>query len=254
MIIDAHLHADARPVENFKDMNIAGVEAIVTCAYDSLAMKQSNVCFEHFDKIVFDEAKRVEPHNIKLYSAVGIHPRAIPQDYMNVLKHLEDYLKYEHVIAIGEIGLETISDLEQEVFIKQLKYADENNYRVIVHTPRTNKAEVTETISKLLDENIKPELVQLDHIDFSIIDLVIDKGYNLGITVQPLKMSVNDTVKMLDEYGFEKFVLDSDMSPAPSNHMSLPETKHELTVEGYKKSDIDKVMFKNVSKFHKLKL
>ena len=39
MIIDAHLHADARPVENFKDMNIAGVEAIVTCAYDSLAMK-----------------------------------------------------------------------------------------------------------------------------------------------------------------------------------------------------------------------
>jgi hypothetical protein len=57
---------------------------------------------------------------------------------------------------------------------------------------------------------------------------VIDKGYTLGITVQPLKMSTMDTVKMLNEYGFDKFVLDSDISYAPSNPLSLPETRHEL--------------------------
>ena len=58
MIIDAHLHADCRPVEDFKNMKIAGVNAIVSCAYDPLEMKKSNVSFEHFDRIVNRETCR----------------------------------------------------------------------------------------------------------------------------------------------------------------------------------------------------
>ncbi len=254
MIIDAHLHADARPVENFKEMKIAGIDAIVTCAYDALAMKHSIVTLEHFDKIVYDEPKRVEKENIKLYCAVGIHPRAIPKDYENVLEKIPEYLEEPNVLAIGEIGLDSITDMQEEVFVKQLQYADENNINVIVHTPRTNKKEVCQRSIELIDENIKPQLVQLDHIDYSIVDIAIDKGYTLGITVQPLKMSTPDTVKMLDEYGFEQFVLDSDISPAPSNHLSLPETKHELEITGHSRKDIEKVTYKNVAKFHNLKL
>ena len=254
MIIDAHLHADCRPVEDFRNMNIAGVDAIVSCAYDPLDMKKSNVSFEHFNRIINREAKRVENEGIKLYCAVGVHPRAIPIDYDTVIEKLPEYLEKNNVIAIGEIGLERADELEQEVFIKQLKLADENRCNIIVHTPRTNKKEVTEKIVKLLDEHINPKLVQLDHIDFSIIDSLIDKDYTLGITVQPLKMSTEETVKMLEEYGYDKFVLDSDISYAPSNPMSLPETKHELEKNGVKKNSIDKVMYKNVLKFHKINL
>lgn len=254
MIIDAHLHADCRPVEDFKNMNMAGVDAIVSCAYDPLDMNKSNVSFEHFNRIINREAKRVENEGIKLYCAVGVHPRAIPIDYDTVIEKLPEYLEKNNVIAIGEIGLERADELEQEVFIKQLKLADENGYNIIVHTPRTNKKEVTNQIVKLLDEHINPKLVQLDHIDFSIIDSLIDKEYTLGITVQPLKMSTDETVKMLEEYGYDKFVLDSDISYAPSNPMSLPETKHELEKKGVDKNSIDKVMYKNVLKFHKIKL
>lgn len=254
MIIDAHLHADCRPVEDFKNMRIAGVNAIVSCAYDPLDMNKSNVSFEHFNRIVYRESKRVTNEGIKLYCAVGVHPRAIPSDYEKVIEKLPEYMEKDNVIAVGEIGLESLDETQQEVFVNQLKLADENGYNVIVHTPRTNKAEVTGKIVELLDENIRPELVQLDHIDFSIVDGVVDKKYTLGITVQPLKMSTEDTVKMLDEYGYDKFVLDSDISYAPSNPMSLPETKHELEKMGVNKNSIDKVMFKNVLRFHNLKL
>lgn len=254
MIIDAHLHADCRPVEDFTNMNMAGVKAIVSCAYDPLEMKKSNVSFEHFDRIVFREEKRVQNEGIKYYCAVGVHPRAIPVDYKLVIEKLPEYLEKDNVIAIGEIGLEKADDIEQEVFIEQLKFADEYNQRVIVHTPRNNKKEVTDIITGLLDEHINPKLVQLDHVDFSIVDSLIDKEYSLGITVQPLKMSVKDTVKMLENYGFDRFILDSDISYAPSNPMSLPETKHELEKNSVNSSNIDKVMFKNVSKFYKLKL
>lgn len=254
MIIDAHLHADCRPVEDFKNMKIAGVNAIVSCAYDPLEMKKSNVSFEHFDRIINREAKRVENEGIKLYCAVGVHPRAIPTDFEKVIEKLPEYLEKKNVIAIGEIGLETADDLEQKVFVEQLKIADENNYKIIVHTPRTNKVEITEKIVKLLDEHINPRLVQLDHVDFSIVDSIIDKDYSLGITIQPLKMSTEETIQMLEKYGYDKFVLDSDISYAPSNPLSLPETKHELEKMGVNKNSINKVMFENVLKFYNIKL
>lgn len=254
MIIDAHLHADCRPVEDFKNMKIAGVNAIVSCAYDPLEMKKSNVSFEHFDRIINREAKRVENEGIKLYCAVGVHPRAIPTDFDKVIEKLPEYLEKKNVIAIGEIGLETADDLEQKVFVEQLKIADENNYKIIVHTPRTNKVEITEKIVKLLDEHINPRLVQLDHVDFSIVDSIIDKDYSLGITIQPLKMSTEETIQMLEKYGYDKFVLDSDISYAPSNPLSLPETKHELEKMGVNKNSINKVMFENVLKFYNIKL
>lgn len=254
MIIDAHLHADCRPVEDFKNMKIAGVNAIVSCAYDPLEMKKSNVSFEHFDRIINREAKRVENEGIKLYCAVGVHPRAIPTDFEKVIEKLPEYLEKKNVIAIGEIGLETADDLEQKVFVEQLKIADENNYKIIVHTPRTNKVEITEKIVKLLDEHINPRLVQLDHVDFSIVDSIIDKEYSLGITIQPLKMSTEETIQMLEKYGYDKFVLDSDISYAPSNPLSLPETKHELEKMGVNKNSINKVMFENMLKFYNIKL
>ncbi|MEE1118031.1 TatD family hydrolase [Methanosphaera sp.] len=254
MIIDAHLHADCRPVEDFKNMKIAGVNAIVSCAYDPLEMKKSNVSFEHFDRIINREAKRVENEGIKLYCAVGVHPRAIPTDFEKVIEKLPEYLEKKNVIAIGEIGLESADDLEQKIFVEQLKIADENNYKIIVHTPRTNKVEITEKIVKLLDEHINPRLVQLDHVDFSIVDSIIDKEYSLGITIQPLKMSTEETIQMLEKYGYDKFVLDSDISYAPSNPLSLPETKHELEKMGVNKNSINKVMFENVLKFYNIKL
>lgn len=254
MIIDAHLHADCRPVEDFEKMNIGGVKAIVSCAYDPLEMNKSNVSFEHFNRIVNREPKRVENEGIKFYCAVGVHPRAIPSDYEKVIEKIPEYMEKDNVVAVGEIGLESLDDMEEKVFVEQLKLADENGYNVIVHTPRTNKVEVTGKTVELLDEYIDPKLVQLDHIDFSIVESVIDKKYVLGITVQPLKMSTVDTVKMLEEYSYDRFVLDSDISYAPSNPMSLPETKHELERIGVNKNSIDKVMFENVSKFHNLKL
>lgn len=156
MIIDAHVHADCRPIEDFRDIKIGGVNAIITCAHDPLEMKQSNVNIEHLNRLVYNEPKRVAKHGVKTYVAVGIHPRAIPSDYNKVIEKLPDYLKKKHVIAIGEIGINAIRDIEKEVFIKQLHFADENNYNVIVHTPRTDKKKVTKTTIELLDENINP--------------------------------------------------------------------------------------------------
>ncbi|MFZ0441820.1 MAG: TatD family hydrolase, partial [Methanobacterium sp.] len=231
-MIDAHIHADTRPYEDFEKMAVAGIDKAVSCAHDPMRMSTSDVVLDHINRIMENDTKRAADNGLKLYSAIGVHPRSISPDYKVVLDKLPEMLEYKNVVAIGEIGLETGSELEVEVFKKQLKLAQDLNMKVIVHTPRTKKKEVTEITASLIEDNIETKLVQLDHVDKSIIDRVFDLDGILGITVQPQKMTPNEAVNMMDEYGFDKFVLDSDMSSSPSDPLSVPKTVHRLKLAG----------------------
>lgn len=240
-MIDSHIHADTRPYEDFEMMKIAGIKKAITCAHDPLKMSTSDVVFDHWDRILSNDIKRAASNGLKLYAAIGIHPRSISADYERALEKLPCYLKNDIVVAVGEIGLETASKLEKEVFKRQLKLAESLEMKVIVHTPRRNKKEVTGVITSIIEENIDPEMVIIDHVDKSIVDDVIEFGSMLGITVQPLKMTPEEAVSLISEYGFEKFTLNSDMSSSPSDPLSVPKTVHKMRLAGFEEKDIDKV-------------
>lgn len=248
-MIDSHIHADTRPYEDFELMKIAGVEKAVTCAHDPLKMSTSDVIFDHWDRILSNDVKRAAENGLELYAAIGIHPRSISTDFERALEKLPGYLKNDGVVAVGEIGLEVASKLEKEVFKRQLKLAESLEMKVLVHTPRRNKKEVTGVITSIIEENIDPEMVIIDHVDRSIVDDVIEFGSMLGITVQPLKMTPDEAVSLILEYGFEKFMLNSDMSSSPSNPLSVPKTVHKMRLAGFEEKDIDKVSNENVSMF-----
>lgn len=251
-MIDGHIHADTRPYEDFKLMAIAGVDKSITCAHDPLKMSTSAVVLDHFHRILNNDYQRAADNGLKLYTAIGIHPRSISPDFEVVLNQLPSLLNDDNVVAIGEIGLETTSHREKDIFIKQLQMAQNLEMKVIVHTPRINKREVTKTALSLLEDHIDLSLVQLDHVDNNIIDLVVDFKGLLGITVQPQKMTPPEAVEMLEEYGTGNFMLDSDISSSPSDPLSVPKTVHELKLAGFKNSDIVSVCEGNVSRFYGL--
>ncbi|MCK9151233.1 TatD family hydrolase [Methanobacterium alcaliphilum] len=248
-MIDGHIHADTRPYEDFEKMAISGINAAISCAHDPLKMSTSAVIFDHFDRLVNNDRERAAKNGLTLYFALGIHPRSISSDFEKVLHKLPKILKNERVVAIGEIGLETTSPKEIDVFIQQLRIADDLKAKVIVHTPRTNKKEVTEITKNILLENIEPKRVLIDHVDFTIVDSLIDEQFTLGLTVQPLKMSPKDAFILLNDYGLEKFVLNSDMSSSPSDPLSVPKTVHELRMNGFDEKDIQLVSETNAAKF-----
>ena len=249
-MIDAHVHADTRPYEDFEKMAVAGIEKIISCAHDPLHMSTSSVLFDHFNRIIENDAKRAEKNGLKLYAAIGIHPRSISPDFEVVLDKLPGLLEKDNVVAIGEIGLEKALESEKNVFKKQLELAQELRMKVVVHTPRTNKRDVTMVTASMLEENIDPSLVQLDHINNSIINRVIDSGWMLGLTVQPQKMTADEAVAMLNEYGFDRFVLDSDMSSSPSDPLSVPKTVHKLKLAGFEQQEIEMVSSRNAAEFY----
>lgn len=249
-MIDAHIHADCRPYEDFERMAVAGIESAVTLAHDPLRMSNSGVVLDHFHRMLNNDRERAALNGIELYVALGVHPRSICPDVELVLEELPIFLEDERVVALGEVGLETVRGEEEDIFKTQLQLADELKMKVVVHTPRRNKREVTLKTLSIIQENINPALVQLDHVDSSIIDLALEFGGLMGLTVQPLKVTPLEAVELLEEYGCEGFALDSDMSSSPSDPLSVPKTVHQMKLAGLGDEEVDLVSHRNAADFY----
>ena len=180
---------------------------------------------------------------------MGIHPANALKNNEIIFEALERWIENRDIIAIGEIGLDENTDLEKEVFKKQLELAEDSKSKVIIHTPRKNKLEVLKDIKDIVLENINPKLVVIDHINLNTVEEVIDEDFTIGLTVQPQKMEVEEAIEILDKYGFDKFLLNSDISNKPSNPLSVPKTVRTLKRLGYDKKEINKVAFENAKSF-----
>lgn len=251
-MIDAHIHADTRPYEDFEKMAIAGINKTITCAHDPLPMKVSAVTLEHIQRLLEVDAQRAKENGIKLYVAAGIHPRSIPRDYKKVIKNLPQILEDRRVVAIGEIGIEKGTQLEIKVLKEQLELADELKIPVIIHTPRKNKKKITRILLQILEDNIDTSKLLIDHVNTEIIKEVIDQESMLGLTIQPGKMTPFEAVMIMREYGVDKFILNSDMSSAPSDPLSVPKTVHRMRLEGFNDLEMLRVSSKNAEKFFKI--
>ena len=130
--------------------------------------------------------------------------------------------------------------------------ADETKSKVIIHTPRKNKKEVIAEILKILPQHLDEKQAVIDHINPKVIKDVINTDCMLGLTVQPQKMDKTEAISILDEYGFDKFLLNSDISNKPSDPLSVPKTIRELQKKGYEKKEITKISHKNAENFFNL--
>ena len=74
-----------------------------------------------------------------IYAAVGIHPEHAADVPENWESELEQLLKCDKVVALGEIGLdyhypEPPKDVQREVFVRQLKIAKRLDIPVVIHS------------------------------------------------------------------------------------------------------------------------
>ena len=248
-MIDTHIHADARSGEDFKEMYLAGIDSAITCSYYPYKIDSEIILLNHLNRILEYDTKRASQYGLDLKVALGIHPTNALENVELIYDEIYKWIDAKQIVAIGEIGLEDLTDAEISVFKKQLDIADETNSKVIIHTPRKNKLEVLKVILDIVPEHLDEKQAVIDHINQDIIGEVIDKNYMLGLTVQPQKLDVSGAIGILDEFGFDKFLLNSDMSNKPSDPLSVPKTIRELTRLGYKNSQIEKISHKNAKEY-----
>lgn len=243
-MIDTHMHVDTRPYEDFEAMALSGITDVLTLAHDPMRMSSSVVLEDHFERL-FSEKERVEKNGPRLHVCLGIHPRALPSDPEACIRLLDSYLerqKERRVTAIGEIGLETIDGSEVETLRRQIELAEKHRLPVIVHTPRKDKENMTRKIlAELSSFSIPDDSVVVDHADRATVNLILDKGYNAGLTVQPGKLTVIDAVSIVKQYDPLKLVLNTDASSSPTDVLGVPRTVWALKRENVEESIIDSV-------------
>lgn len=251
-MIDTHMHADARSGEDFREMYSAGIETAITCSYYPYKIPHEMILLNHLNRILEFDTKRANEHGLDLKVALGIHPTNSNVKPETIFESLYGWIESEEIVAIGEIGLEDLTENEISIFKQQLDIASETDSKVIIHTPRKNKKEVLKVIMDIIPQHIDENQAVIDHINPQVVGDAINTDCMLGLTVQPQKMDKFEAISILDEYGFDRFLLNSDISNKPSDPLSVSKTVNELTKQGYKESEIDKVANKNAQKFFKI--
>lgn len=246
------MHADARSGEDFREMYLAGIDTAITCSYYPYKIPHEMILLNHLNRILELDTKRAAEHGLDLKVALGIHPTNSNINPETIFENLYKWVESEQIVAIGEIGLEDLTDNEISVFKKQLDIANETKSKVIIHTPRKNKEEVLKVILDIIPLHIDENQVVIDHINSQVVSEAINSDCMLGLTVQPQKMDKFEAVSILNEYGFDRFLLNSDISNKASDPLSVPKTVSELIAQDYEKSEIEKVASGNAQKFFKI--
>ncbi len=251
-MIDTHMHADARSGEDFEKMFLAGIDTAITCSYYPYKIPHEMILLNHLNRILELDTKRAMEHGLELKVALGIHPTNSNVNPEIIFEELYKWIETGQIVAIGEIGLEDLTDSEISVFERQLDIANETKSKVIIHTPRRNKREVLKRILEIVPQHIEESQAVIDHINPEVVCDAIDSDCMLGLTVQPQKMDEFEAISILDEYGFDRFLLNSDISNKPSDPLSVPKTVRELVRKGYENKEIEKVSSLNAKEFFRL--
>lgn len=206
MLTDTHCHVFKSDYEDIKGViNAAqknGVGRFINNATDKDSIKEViNLSYQY----------------PSMYAAIGYHPEVVDKINEEDLSYLEENLKKEKVIALGEIGLDyhyTKDNKNQqiELFEQQLKLAEKYNLPVIIH----NREATLDIINCLKKYNVRG-VIHCFNGSLETANIFLKMGFLLGIngviTFKNCKLK-----EVIKEVSLENIVLETDcpyLTPVP---------------------------------------
>ncbi|NUT90621.1 MAG: hydrolase TatD, partial [Saccharothrix sp.] len=169
-----------------------------------------------------------------------------------VLDVLPRYLVKDGVVAVGEVGYDSMTPEEDEVFARQLELALLHELPVLVHTPhRDKKAGTQRTLDVVRESGVPAETVVVDHLNETTIKAVADSGCWMGFSIYPdTKMDEGRMVALLKEYGTDRVLVNSAADWGRSDPLKTHKTGLAMLAAGFDESDVDKVLWHNPVQFY----
>lgn len=206
MVIDSHMHINSMILDDTKRY----IEDI------NKNLKIKNVVNVGLDITTSKESVLISNANEKFYSTVGIHPLYIDFQDINSLYEISDNSK---VVAIGEIGLDTIKDnfYEQKKYlVNQIIIANELHLPVVIHSNNTNKL-----IIEIFENYIKPKYGCVFHCfqpDIDDLNYIIKNGYYISFAGKITYKNAKKSIEVAKLVPNELFLIETDspyISPEP---------------------------------------
>jgi predicted metal-dependent TIM-barrel fold hydrolase len=253
-IFDPHIHMTARTTDDYESMYAVGVRALVEPAFWLGQPRTSVGSFtDYFDSLVGWERFRAGQFGIRHHCALALNPKeANDPRCVPVLDVLPRYLAKDGVVAVGEIGYDSMTSEEDHALATQLALAVDCRLPALVHTPHRDKLAGTKRILAVVRESgIPPERVVVDHLNEVTVRLVADSGCWLGFSVYPdTKMDEGRMVAILGEHGTERILVNSAADWGRSDPLATYRTGLAMRHAGHSESDVDAVLWHNPIRFY----
>ncbi|MFF0147879.1 hypothetical protein ATK36_5050 [Amycolatopsis sulphurea] len=253
-IFDPHIHMTSRTTDDYEAMYAAGVRALVEPAF-WLGQPRTGVgsFTDYFDGLIGWERFRASRFGIRHHCTIALNPKeANDPRCREVLGVLPRYLAKDGVVAVGEVGYDSMTRAEDEVFARQLELAVEHDLPVLVHTPHRDKLEGTKrTLDVVRESGIAAERVVVDHLNEVTVELVKDSGCWLGFSIYPeTKMDEHRMVALLRRYGLDRMIVNSAADWGRSDPLKTAKTGQAMLDDGFTEADVDRVLWQNPVEFY----
>lgn len=253
-IFDPHIHMTSRTTDDYRAMYDAGVRALVEPAFWLGQPRTHPASFaDYFDALLGWEPYRAAQFGIRHHCTIGLNPKEANDPRCTpVLDLLPRYLAKDSVVAVGEIGYDTMTDAEEHAFAAQLALAVEFGLPALVHTPHRDKAGGTARSLAVIEESgIDTGHVVLDHLNEVTVTEVIGTGCWMGFSIYPdTKMTPRRMVDILKKYGTEHMLVNSAADWGHSDPLLTRITAETMLEAGFDEDDVDRVMWRNPLTFY----
>jgi predicted metal-dependent TIM-barrel fold hydrolase len=253
-ILDPHIHMTSRTTDDYEAMYASGVRAVVEPAFWLGQPRTSVGSFtDYFDSLLGWERFRAAQFGIRHHATIALNPKeANDPRCREVLAEVPRYLLKDGVVAVGEVGYDSMTPEEDEVFAAQLQMARDAELPVLVHTPHRDKLSGTRrTLDVVQESGLPPERVLVDHLNETNVALVRDAGAWAGFSIYPdTKMDEDRMVALLQEYGTERMIVNSAADWGRSDPLKTVKTGQAMLAAGFSEDDVDQVLWRNPVAFY----
>lgn len=254
-VFDPHVHMSARTTDDYERMAAHGITAVVEPAF-WLGQPRTNAgsFADYFASLVGWEPFRASQFGVRHHCAIALNPKEANDSGLreDVLALLPRYLDKDGVVAVGEVGYDSMTAAEDEVFSRQLQLAIEFDLPAMVHTPHRDKVPGTRrSLDVVRESGIDPGRVVIDHNNELTVPVVVDSGCWMGFSVYPdTKMDETRMVLLLQEYGTDRVLVNSAADWGRSDPLKTVRTAEAMVAAGFTDDDVDKVLWRNPVAFY----
>ena len=250
MLIDPHAHMISRTTDDYEAMAAAGVVAVIEPAF-WIGQPRTHVgsYLDYLSHIVGFERFRAGQFGVRHYCTIGLNSKEANNEELAeaVMEILPRFALKEGVVAIGEIGYDEQTELEDKYFRQQIDLAIELTLPVMIHTPhRDKKRGTTRSMDVCLEHNIAPDKVVIDHNNEETVQETLDRGFWAAFSIYPsTKMGNQRMVEILREYGAERIIVDSACDWGISEPLGVAKTAQLALESGIPKEQVRLACYQN---------
>ena len=250
MFIDPHAHMISRTTDDYEAMSAAGVVALIEPAF-WLGQPRTFVgtYVDYLSTIVGWERFRAGQFGVRHYCTVGLNSKEANNEELaeGVMEWLPRFALKEGVVAIGEIGYDEQTPLEDRYFRAQLELAKELDLPVLIHTPHRDKKRGASRSMDVCDEHgMEPSKVIVDHNNEETVAETLQRGYWAGFSIYPsTKMGNRRMVEILKQYGAQRIIVDSACDWGISDPLGVPKTARLALESGIPEESVRQACYGN---------